>query len=503
MRTDVCLILEGTYPYVAGGVSTWVAQMLQQMAHLRFSILFIWPSRDTPRSAKYRIPPNVADFKEVFLFDYPSIPENYQPEQQLSDEDYEAIGRFERDSAAARAIDLEETIRAVEKLPEDRDLVWNLAHSEEAWDRAVRQYEEFAPEGTSFLHYFWSHRFINVPALSLLRTKIPRARVYHAACTGYAGLLGAKAALRTGAPLLVTEHGIYASERKVEIFNARWIRDTTNGFLDMRGSDFFKEWWIRFFQSLSRTTYQSAAEITSLFDVNRWIQQRDGAPPEKTSVIPNGIDTSRYAGIQPRKRRSGQPLRVGLVGRVAPIKDVKTFLKSLWLLKKRSVEVEGYVLGAMDEDEAYASECLEMTERLGLEEDVEFTGYVDVFDYLGYFDVVAITSVSEGLPFAVLEAGASGLPVVATDVGACRELLHGRTAEDKALGRSGIVTPVATPNATASALERMARSPRQARRMGEAGRRRIKRFYDIREVTSQYTQLYENYLYTAGKGEAV
>ena len=486
---------------MAGGVSTWVAQMLQQMAHLRFSILFIWPSRDTPRSAKYRIPSNVADFKEVFLFDYPSVPEGYSPGYRLSDQDFEAIEQFGREAARGHAVDVAQAVRAAEKPPSERDLLYELAHSEQGWEMAVRHYEEFAPEGTSFLHYFWNHRFLNVPALSLLRTKIPRARVYHAACTGYAGLLGAKAALRTGAPLLVTEHGIYASERKVEIFNAGWIKDTTDGFLDMRGSDFFKEWWTRFFLSLSRATYQSAEKIISLFDVNRWIQQRDGAPPEKTQVIPNGIDTARYSHIEPRTRRADEALKVGFVGRVAPIKDVKTFLKALWLLKKRSIKVEGYVLGATDEDEAYAAECLDMRARLGLDKDVEFTGHVDISDYLGSFDVIVLTSVSEGLPFAVLEAGAAGLPVVATDVGACRELLHGRTAEDKALGQSGIVTQVATPRETASALERFARSPRQARRMGLVGRKRVKRFYDIREITSQYAQLYEKFLYTAGKGE--
>ena len=503
MRTDVCLILEGTYPYVAGGVSTWVAQMLQQMAHLRFSILFIWPSRDTPRSAKYRIPPNVADFKEVFLFDYPSVPEEYNPDDRLSGRDTEAIDRFERNSARGLPIEIEEVVRAVEKPAHERDLLYSLAHSDEAWEMAVRHYEEFVPDGTSFLHYFWSHRFINVPTLTLLRTQIPRARIYHAACTGYAGLLGAKAALRTGAPLLLTEHGIYASERKVEIFNARWIRDSTNGFLDMQGSDFFKEWWTRFFLSLSRTTYEAAEKIISLFDVNRWIQQRDGAPPEKTEVIPNGIDTSRYASIQPPGRKKDDPLKIGFIGRVAPIKDVKTFLKALWLVKNKSIDIEGYILGALDEDEAYAAECREMADGLGLAREVEFTGHVNILDYLGRFDVVALTSVSEGLPFAVLEAGAAGLPVVATDVGACRELLHGRTAEDKALGRSGIVTAVATPGETASALERLARSPRQARHMGQVGRRRVRRFYDIREITGQYARLYEDYLYSAGRGEAI
>ena len=80
-----------------------------------------------------------------------------------------------------------------------------------------------------------------------------------------------------------------------------------------------------------------------------------------------------------------------------------------------------------------------------------------------------LTSFSEGQPLVILEAYACGLPVIATDVGACREMIEGRTEEDRGIGPSGIVTRVATPQETAAALVRLARDVRAAAAHGRGG----------------------------------
>ena len=68
--SDVCLILEGTYPFVAGGVSTWIHQIVTSMRDLRFSILYISPFPNPRREFKYQLPPNVIDIKDIYLHDY-------------------------------------------------------------------------------------------------------------------------------------------------------------------------------------------------------------------------------------------------------------------------------------------------------------------------------------------------------------------------------------------------------------------------------------------------
>ena len=62
---DVCLLLEGTFPYVAGGVSTWVYDLIRKMDDLSFSIVYLGANRNTLKRQKYPIPSNVAEFKEI------------------------------------------------------------------------------------------------------------------------------------------------------------------------------------------------------------------------------------------------------------------------------------------------------------------------------------------------------------------------------------------------------------------------------------------------------
>jgi len=80
--------------------------------------------------------------------------------------------------------------------------------------------------------------------------------------------------------------------------------------------------------------------------------------------------------------------------------------------------------------------------------------------------------------------------VIATDVGACREMVEGRTAEDRALGPSGLVTRVATPKETAAALVHLARDGGLRRRMGAAGRQRVTAYYQRRDMLAAYSALY-------------
>jgi glycosyltransferase involved in cell wall biosynthesis len=105
-------------------------------------------------------------------------------------------------------------------------------------------------------------------------------------------------------------------------------------------------------------------------------------------------------------------------------------------------------------------------------------------------DVLLLTSLSEGQPLVILEAYAAGLPVVATDVGACRELIEGAEDSDRALGPSGIVTRVANPADTAAALVRMAKHPEQRAQMGRAGTARLVARYQLRDVVATYDGIY-------------
>ena len=88
----------------------------------------------------------------------------------------------------------------------------------------------------------------------------------------------------------------------------------------------------------------------------------------------------------------------------------------------------------------------------------------------------------ENQPLVILEASCAGIPVVATDVGACKEMLLGRTGADQALGPSGIITPVASPEITGKSLVRLAQDSALGTAMGRSGIARVERFYRLETV---------------------
>jgi glycosyltransferase involved in cell wall biosynthesis len=113
-------------------------------------------------------------------------------------------------------------------------------------------------------------------------------------------------------------------------------------------------------------------------------------------------------------------------------------------------------------------------------------------EYYPKLDVVVLTSVSEGLPFVILEAHAAGIPCVSSDVGACKELLEGLTKEDKAIGPSGVITHVASPGETAEAIIAMIQDKTWYNKLCENSLTRVDKFYRLEDVNARYTQLYHD-----------
>lgn len=523
MNSDICIITEGTYPYVMGGVSTWIAQLIDSMPDLKFTVLNISPSRQSKREVRYQLPrnlvglhdsfifdsvldgrDNLANLQDIFLFDYAKPRHGRQVVNRhvLSRDKEEALFALYAALSKGERIPLEEIPPLLQAFSSNEEFIETMVHSFSAWEVTSRIYKDIGIPGLSFLDYFWSFRAQFMPILNVLRASLPRARVYHAACTGYAGLLAARAAHESGRPLILTEHGIYTRERRIELSRVNWLSSSGESrFVQLgRSRNWFREWWVSLFQALSRTAYAHAAKIVSLYQSNKDVQISEGAPAEIVDIIPNGIATENFRDIPRQLKKQGEPLRIGFMGRVVSIKDVKTLLRAMDILAARETPFFTKIVGPLDEEPEYTAECLDMLEKLNLQDKVVFTGpRKDIARVYAEMDVLVLTSASEGFPYVILEANCAGVPVVATDVGACRDILTGMGKEDMALGPSGRITAVGKPEETAAELARFAEHPELLYSYGQSGRERALRYYDIKNVMGKYRQLYNTYMFAAKK----
>lgn len=491
MKTDVCMILEGSYPYVVGGVSTWVHDLLTSLSDVSFSLVHIGVSRDMATEQKYEFPKNVLEYRQVPLMD--SIAWR-GPRFRRKKESWEALHHFLEDLARGDTTGIRDLLQRMDRDNPDAITPYDVFHGKAFWNFLVSRYQEHFPD-FSFIDYFWTLRFMALPLFRILYADLPEARLYHATCTGYAGLLGAVASVRTGSPLVLTEHGIYTNERMIEITQAHWIyREKPTTMVPNKQVGALQSLWMKKFDLLSRIAYDHAARIYTLYEGNRQMQVLGGASPERCEIIANGIDLERYDGynLGRQEKRKGPPT-VCMVGRVAPIKDVKTFIRAARMVSEEMPEVRFQILGAADEDESYFEECERLVRVLSLKNVLEFTGAVQMKDHYPSMSCLVLTSISEAQPFVLLEAMRVGIPVVASSVGACAELIFGSGPDDEALGPAGYVTNVRSPRETADAILSVLRDPDRAKRMGDAGRERVGRYYVRKQMLDAYREVYRQF----------
>lgn len=493
-KSDVCLIVEGTYPYVAGGVSSWIHQLISALSDVRFSLLIILPSRDYIREIKYKLPKNITEIKQVFIHDY----EATHPHTRISHKKAQSIAELQQFALEMIKGDFSRFDVVYPCLTENTPhslTAEDLIFSKPAWDMICTLYKHFKLT-ISFTDFFWTFRFSIMPLINLFKGQIPEASIYHAISTGYAGVLGVLGKLVHRGALMLTEHGIYTRERKIEIAQASWIYDERNGTTRPEKTlSFFKEWWIRYFDIMSIICYNHCNEIITLYEGNQHEQLKGGADPERVSIIPNGIDLKGKIPEQRTLKPDQTRFVIGLVGRVVPIKDIKTFIKACKIVLQSLPDAEFWVMGPTDEDEEYYNECVALRDMLDLHEKIIFTGMVNLKEYYPKIDLLVLTSESEAQPLVILEAHAEGIPAISSDVGSCREMLYGRTPEDKALGKGGLITGVGNPSETAEAIIAVLRNDEEYASMSVAGAQRVERFYNRNDLFAQYLNLYDKYSY--------
>ncbi|MCB1989262.1 MAG: GT4 family glycosyltransferase PelF, partial [Burkholderiaceae bacterium] len=218
---DVALVLEGTFPYVSGGVSSWINQIIRAYPDIRFAIVFLGSRREDYKEFKYQLPDNVVHFEEHYL--YAHLNAHYQPAKR--DGDRQAFDLIDQlIDTLHLGPDNPQTMQvfrqvALEMRPGGKLQVEDFLYSQRAWEIICNVYRDHCSD-PSFVDFFWTVRIMFQPLWLLARvaSELIPVRVVHCASTGYAGFLGGLLEQTRGTPLVLSEHGIYTKERKIDLF---------------------------------------------------------------------------------------------------------------------------------------------------------------------------------------------------------------------------------------------------------------------------------------------
>jgi glycosyltransferase involved in cell wall biosynthesis len=460
----VCLVIEGSYPFITGGVSSWVHELITGLPEIEFVLFTLSPHEG--QEPRYKLPPNVKGLADVVLTSVPrGGPARESAGRAARRERMRGIIASHLRMFSGSPPSLAQLIGSV---PEGASLHRESILDERSWLFVQGQNRVRNPI-YPFSDYFWAWKSAHDLIFNVLAARPPDADVYHSLSTGFAGLAALAAKVRRGAPFILTEHGLYHKEREIEIRKASFVRG------------YQRDLWIRLYNSIAGMCYKGADLCTSLFEENRKYQLELGAASERSVVIPNGIDVERYSV---RREKRDDEFHVGFVGRIVPIKDVKTFIVAAKLVLERIPSARFHLIGPDDEDPEYAAECVRLAADLKIEGRLEFTGRADVLDYYKFLDVVVLTSVREAQPLVILEAYAALIPCVSTDVGNVSELLEGDRR---------FIAPSKDSGKIAEGIEFVYEHPSEMAELAARNRRRTIANYEKRELLARYGDLYSRF----------
>ncbi len=276
----ICLVCEGSYPYVTGGVSSWVQMLMKSMPKTEFCVVAIAADRAHGGLFKYQMPDNLTAVHEVYLQDA-DYTRAKKPRLRLSKRQTEALRSF----FLGEQVDWPAIFDFFDK---DDVSVNALLLSPEFFD-IIQEYYDSRYQRLPFTDFLWTCRSMLLPLCVLLKNRMPPADIYHTQSSGYAGLLACMAKYVYQKPAILTEHGIYTREREEEIIRSSLFEGA------------YKDLWIRHFYKLSDCAYRYADRVISLFPQARGLQLELGCDPLKAMVIPNGVIPERFDHSQVKK----------------------------------------------------------------------------------------------------------------------------------------------------------------------------------------------------------
>jgi polysaccharide biosynthesis protein PelF len=485
----IYLSTEGTYPFVLGGVSTWVDMLVHGLPHHEFEVGALV---DNPHHrVMYRPPPNVT-LQPVPLWGL-ELAEEYLPRRDAWRRGWRTSAPVVRHRFLPSWEYLVESLVAPEADPRALgDGLSDIAHFAERYD--MRRALADAATWGLLLDRMQANpihaRTGLAPAVDFARTlyryllpltaPTPVCDVAHSSAAAVCALPCIVAKYRFGTPILLSEHGIYLRERILSL--------STEAF----GT---KLLFSNFYRAVVELTYREADLITPVCAYNAGWEMALGVEPSRIRVIHNGVDPARIA----LRAEPDAPPTIGFVGRIDPLKDVLTLVRAFARVR-RAVSSARLRLWGPATSPTYLAQCHDEVAALGLSDAVSFEGPTnDVGDAYGACHVVCLSSISEAFPYTAVEAMLAARPVVATAVGGVAEALGAAECG----GRSTVVEP-GDVRAMTDALVAVLRAPAAERvALGTRLRDRALSLFTAGRMFDEYDDVYRRLSPTSSADDPV
>ena len=471
----VALIGEGTYPFNPGGVSLFCHQLIEGMPEHSFTAVALtvdgterlaWPALDNLTEV-VNIPLWGARPRRRRRPRTPPPPVNAHYETLLRS----MFQPLARSYEMAGAEEFAEALRGLFEYAQEDDLGDALLRNDpldllrRIWRDAGMDSDRPGAVGPLTLHdaVVATNRIEHL--LRPLSHPPVQADVCHLTMNGTSALVGLASKWAFGTPLVISEHGIYLRER----------------YLGLAGegvSQAVKVIAMRFNRRLAAAAYRRADILTPHSRYNgRW-QLYGGADPGRIRIMYNGINPRDF----PLAQGEPQYPTIVYVGRIDPLKDLHTLIRAFAMVRERVPAARLRMFGPVPTgNEEYQESCVRLIAQLGLSDAATFEGRIpDQADAYRAGHVVALTSVSEGFPYTVVESMSMGRPVVCTNVGGVSE----------AVGDAGFVVPPRDHESVACACIRLLGDARLRRTFGTLARQRVLERFTLDRWSNAYQEIY-------------
>jgi glycosyltransferase involved in cell wall biosynthesis len=484
-RLSVLLATEGTYPFHKGGVSTWCNVLAKNLSDVDFTLLTVMMHPYLKQA--YELPPNVQQLLKIPLWGI-SDPAEYSWHFPFSTAIKVKLSTVERLITKEFIPIFEAFLTTIFSKEEylDRQLlgellvrlnfyfqthdyhqtmkssvVWEsfcevaiVNWSEQAKDKQVPSIADLT-EALRLLYHF----------LLVLHFPIPTSDLTHSAAAAFCGLPCVIAKITNNTPYLLTEHGTYLREQYLN--------------LSKQIKSIFVRWFMyQLIGSVVAVNYFFADQISPVCNYNTRWEKWWGAEEEKIKVIYNGADPKVF---YPITCPANEKPTVTTVGLIFPLKGTLDLIEAASLVRTEIQDVEFKLYGSAS-DQNYFKQCQQRVKDLSLENTIIFAGSTDKPSLVyNQADLVVMPSISEGFPYAVIEAMLCGAAIVATSVGGVPE----------ALQDVGLLVRPHQPKEIAKAVVRLLKSPEERKTLGEKALKRALELFTQEKCLEKYKESYQ------------